>query len=60
MKFALDFATRMVVPAETEYEKHKTDLLKGVNKLLDTVDERFPKNCFESLEVSFNINYFIS
>ncbi|KAF2899219.1 hypothetical protein ILUMI_06955 [Ignelater luminosus] len=48
MKLALDFASRMVILTENEYAKNKENLLKGVNKLLDSTEERFPRNLFET------------
>ncbi|XP_065167893.1 activating signal cointegrator 1 [Atheta coriaria] len=45
-KLALDFASRTVVVEDTQVS-NKKHLLKGVNKLLDNTDKRFPKNLFE-------------
>lgn len=47
MKLALDFASRTVNIENDEYSKNKDKLLKGVNKLLDTTEHRFPKNLFD-------------
>lgn len=62
MKLALDFASRMVTSTESEYVKNKESLLKGVNKLLDTTEERFPKNLFETSNVCYcllcNFNFY--
>lgn len=46
LKFSLDFATRTAVFEKPEEIKNKEEIMKGVNKLLDTTDRRIPKNLF--------------
>lgn len=46
LKLALDFASRTVT-VENEQPKFKENLMKGVNKLLDNTERRFPKNLFD-------------
>lgn len=46
LKFTLDFATRTATFYKDEQIKNKEELMKGVNKLLDTTEKRFPKNLF--------------
>lgn len=46
LKLALDFASRTVT-IDNNQPKFKDNLMKGVNKLLDNTDRRFPKNLFD-------------
>lgn len=47
IKIALDFASRTVNFENDESLKNKEKLMKGVNKLLDNTERRFPKNLFD-------------
>lgn len=47
MKIALDFASRTVKLDDNDHKKNKDNLMKGVNKLLDSAEKRFPKNLFD-------------
>lgn len=46
LKIALSFASRTIVVQNDEHEKFKSNLMKGVNKLLDNSEGRFPPNLF--------------
>lgn len=46
LKLALNFASRTVTLENNEHEKFKTNLMRGVNKLLDNSEGRFPPNLF--------------
>lgn len=48
MKFSLDLATRTVDLPSAFEEKNKEKLMKGVNKLLDSTEHRFPRSLFSS------------
>lgn len=47
LKLALDFASRTICLESDEYAKNKDKLMKGVNKLLDSTNHRFPNNLFD-------------
>lgn len=47
MKLALDFASRTINLETDEYTKNKEKMMKGVNKLLDSTEHRFPSNLFD-------------
>lgn len=46
LKLALDFASRTVTIGSDDRMKNKEHMMKGVNKLLDSTERRFPKNLF--------------
>lgn len=69
LKLALDFASRTVTIGGADGMKNKENMMKGVNKLLDSTERRFPKNLFMGekgelmseivMMVSSSINSFI-